>query len=91
MSDSEYTQSLWYETDSDVVCIVDQTLLPQQFLIRELNSLQDVCEAICVMRVRGAPLIGVTAAYGLSTLLFGKMQRAWRGPLRLYLIRAPQQ
>lgn len=65
MSDSEYTQSLWYETDSDVVCIVDQTLLPQQFLIRELNSLQDVCEAICVMRVRGAPLIGVTAAYGL--------------------------
>ena len=65
MSTTEYTQSLWYEIDSDSVCIVDQTLLPQEFAIRNLESLEEVCEAIEVMRVRGAPLIGVAAAYGV--------------------------
>jgi methylthioribose-1-phosphate isomerase len=46
--------------------IIDQTLLPHEFSIRTLNSAEDAAEAISVMRVRGAPLIGATAAYGLA-------------------------
>jgi methylthioribose-1-phosphate isomerase len=46
--------------------IIDQTRLPHAFVIRQLISLEDAAEAISVMRVRGAPLIGATAAYGLA-------------------------
>jgi methylthioribose-1-phosphate isomerase len=46
--------------------IIDQTLLPHRFEFRTLRTLDDAAEAIAVMRVRGAPLIGVTAAYGLT-------------------------
>ena len=48
------------------VDIIDQTLLPHQFSIRTLNCMEDAAEAICTMRVRGAPLIGATAAYGIA-------------------------
>jgi methylthioribose-1-phosphate isomerase len=48
------------------VGIIDQTLLPHQFLTRVLTTPQDAAEAIAAMRVRGAPLIGATAAYGLA-------------------------
>jgi methylthioribose-1-phosphate isomerase len=46
--------------------IIDQTRLPHEFVIRRLATLEDAAEAIHVMRVRGAPLIGATAAYGLA-------------------------
>jgi methylthioribose-1-phosphate isomerase len=46
--------------------IIDQTLLPERFELRRLHSLEDAAEAIGTMRVRGAPLIGVAAAYGLA-------------------------
>jgi methylthioribose-1-phosphate isomerase len=49
--------------------IVDQTRLPFEVVVRELRSLADAAEAIASMRVRGAPLIGVTAAYGLCLQL----------------------
>ena len=45
--------------------IIDQTLLPHHVEWRELSTLADAAEAIKVMRVRGAPLIGATAAYGM--------------------------
>lgn len=45
--------------------IVDQTFLPHQVAWRELETMEDAAEAIKVMRVRGAPLIGATAAFGL--------------------------
>ncbi len=45
--------------------IIDQTFLPHQVEWRELRTLEDAAEAIQVMRVRGAPLIGATAAFGL--------------------------
>lgn len=47
------------------VWILDQTLLPHEVVWRELRSLKEVAEAITVMRVRGAPLIGATAAWGM--------------------------
>jgi methylthioribose-1-phosphate isomerase len=45
--------------------IIDQTLLPHQVAWRDLSTMADAAEAIQVMRVRGAPLIGATAAFGL--------------------------
>jgi methylthioribose-1-phosphate isomerase len=52
--------------ENDVVQIVDQTHLPAKLVMRPLTTLGDAAEAIRSMRVRGAPLIGVTAAYGLA-------------------------
>ena len=49
-----------------VVRILDQTCLPHEVVHRSLNTLEDAAEAIRTMRVRGAPLIGVTAAYGMA-------------------------
>jgi len=51
--------------DGQTVWIIDQTLLPHRFEIVKLTSLDDAARAIKEMKVRGAPLIGATAAYGV--------------------------
>ena len=56
-------RTIWFE--NDVVKIIDQTKLPHQFIIKDLKTVKDTINAIKVMEVRGAPLIGATAAYGL--------------------------
>ena len=56
-------RTIWYE--GNVVKIIDQTKLPHRFIIKELNNVKDAINAIKIMEVRGAPLIGGTAAYGL--------------------------
>ena len=56
-------RTIWFE--NNLVKIIDQTKLPHQFIIKDLKSVQDSINAIKNMEVRGAPLIGVTAAYGL--------------------------
>jgi methylthioribose-1-phosphate isomerase len=48
---------------------VDQTRLPHEFVVTRLGSLDDAARAIRTMQVRGAPLIGVTAAYGVALAL----------------------
>ncbi len=53
-------------TRDGAVEIIDQTALPDRFVQRRLDNLAAVAEAITTMRVRGAPLIGVAAAYGLA-------------------------
>jgi len=55
--------------EGDSVAILDQTLLPHQHATRHLNSLADAAHAIRAMLVRAAPLIGVTAAYGIALAL----------------------
>ncbi len=62
-------RSIWLNKNSWSVDIIDQTRLPHEFIIRTLESMADAAEAISVMRVRGAPLIGATAAYGLVLAL----------------------
>lgn len=52
--------------DTRAASILDQTLLPHEVAWRQLRTLEDAAEAIQVMRVRGAPLIGATAAYGYA-------------------------
>ena len=56
-------RTIWFE--NNVVKIIDQTKLPHQFVIKDLKRVKDAINAIKVMEVRGAPLIGATAAYGL--------------------------
>jgi methylthioribose-1-phosphate isomerase len=56
-------KTIWFE--NNVVKIIDQTKLPHIFLIKELKTCDDAVNAIKNMEVRGAPLIGATAAYGL--------------------------
>jgi len=56
-------QTIWFE--NNVVKIIDQTKLPHKFIIKDLKTVKDAINAIKIMEVRGAPLIGATAAYGL--------------------------
>jgi methylthioribose-1-phosphate isomerase len=62
-------RTIWLSGDARTVDIIDQTLLPHDFRIVRLETLEDAARAIKTMQVRGAPLIGVTAAYGLCLSL----------------------
>lgn len=59
-------RSIWLNKNGWAADIIDQTRLPHGFVVKTLISMHDAAEAISVMRVRGAPLIGATAAYGLA-------------------------
>ena len=61
--DGKSYRTIWFE--NNVVKIIDQTKLPHQFIIKDLKTVKDSINAIKTMEVRGAPLIGATAAYGL--------------------------
>ena len=67
--DGKHWRSIWLEPDGWSVGIIDQTLLPHRFETARLTSLADAARAISTMQVRGAPLIGATAAYGLCLAL----------------------
>ncbi len=58
-------RAIWMDDDPRVVKVIDQRKLPFEFRICDLRSARDAHEAIADMVVRGAPLIGVTAAFGL--------------------------
>ena len=62
-------RSIWLADDGATVDVIDQTRLPFEFEILNLRCLADACTAIRDMVVRGAPLIGATAAYGLYLAL----------------------
>ena len=63
-------RTIWF--DNNIVKIIDQTKLPHQFIIKDLKTIKDSIDAIKNMEVRGAPLIGATAAYGLVLSLIEK-------------------
>src|SRR3954469_14213488 len=65
----KHTRSIWVEPDGWSVGIIDQTLLPHRFAMMRLSTLADAVHAIKSMQVRGAPLIGATAAYGICLAL----------------------
>ena len=62
-------RSIWREGEAASVVVVDQTLLPHRFETLRLENVADAIDAIKRMVVRGAPLIGVTGAYGLAMAL----------------------
>ena len=63
-------RTIWFE--DNLVKIIDQTKLPHKFIIKDLKNVKDAINAIKTMEVRGAPLIGATAAYGLVLSIIEK-------------------
>ena len=63
--ENEQYRSIWLNDSGLEVRIIDQTELPHRFVVRQLSNLEEVASAITSMQVRGAPLIGVAAAYGM--------------------------
>jgi methylthioribose-1-phosphate isomerase len=59
-------RTIWLADDGSTVEIIDQTQLPHALVVIPLRSMQEAARAILTMQVRGAPLIGATAAYGLA-------------------------
>jgi methylthioribose-1-phosphate isomerase len=58
-------RTIWFDEENKAVKIIDQTKLPHQFIIKDLKTIKDAINAIKTMEVRGAPLIGGAAAYGI--------------------------
>jgi methylthioribose-1-phosphate isomerase len=63
--DGKQTRPIWLAKDLQTVKIIDQRHLPHEFVVVDLKTADDAVSAIQEMYVRGAPLIGVTAAYGV--------------------------
>lgn len=59
-------RSLWWDDGQSALQIIDQRWLPHEFRVQQVDTLQAYATAISEMRVRGAPLIGATAAYGMA-------------------------
>jgi methylthioribose-1-phosphate isomerase len=64
--DGKHFRSIWLEPDGWSVGAVDQTKLPHEFVVARITSCDAAADAIRSMLVRGAPLIGSTAAYGMA-------------------------
>ena len=74
INSKEY-RTIWFE--NNIVKIIDQTKLPHIFEIKELKTVNDAINAIKIMEVRGAPLIGATAAYGLVLSILEKNDQSF--------------
>jgi methylthioribose-1-phosphate isomerase len=70
--EAQIMRTVWWEEDAhgEAVCMIDQSLLPQQTVILRLTHEEQVAEAISTLKVRGAPVIGVTAAFGIALSLY---------------------
>ena len=62
----KHYRSLWWDHDQNALQIIDQRWIPHDFRIQPVRTLEEYADAIVEMRVRGAPLIGATAAYGVA-------------------------
>jgi methylthioribose-1-phosphate isomerase len=64
--DGRHIRSIWLEPDGHTVSAIDQRRLPHQFVVAQLLTCDAAADAIRSMLVRGAPLIGATAAFGVA-------------------------
>jgi methylthioribose-1-phosphate isomerase len=82
MSDNQQqrVRTVWWEEDAEgvAVCIVDQSLLPQNVIYLRLRHEQQVADAITTLKVRGAPAIGVTAAFGMALAVYRLLEERSR-------------
>ena len=78
-------RTIWPHPDGKTVEIIDQTQLPHVFVTVTLSSTKQAAEAIRSMQVRGAPLIGATAAYGIAFAMREAVERAGFWAPLLYL------
>src|SRR5580700_9769757 len=67
--DGKPMRTIWVEPDGWSVGVIDQTALPHRFATTRLTTVDETAEAIRSMVIRGAPLIGATAAYGICLAL----------------------
>ncbi len=65
-------RTIWFDEKKQTVKIIDQTKLPHNFIIKDLKTVKDIINAIKIMEVRGAPLIGGAAAYGIVLAIIEK-------------------
>ena len=70
------TRTIWVASDGRTVEIIDQTRLPHEFKVVKLENLTQAAFAISEMQVRGAPLVGATAAYGMCLAMMGSTSDA---------------
>jgi methylthioribose-1-phosphate isomerase len=84
VNDTHY-RSIWRSPTSRQINIIDQTRLPHHFEIMTLSNVTDAFNAIADMHVRGAPLIGATAAYGLALALADECSESHRQSASTYL------
>jgi hypothetical protein len=64
--DGRHFRAIWLDSDGWSVGAIDQRMLPHEFIVARLTTCAEAAEAIRNMLVRGAPLIGATAAYGMA-------------------------
>src|SRR5262250_1253188 len=64
--DGKHFRSIWRDADGWSVSAIDQRRLPHEFVVARLTNCTEAAEAIRSMLVRGAPLIGATAAFGMA-------------------------
>src|SRR5271168_1011859 len=64
--DGKHFRSIWLEPDGWSVGAIDQRRLPHELVVARLTTCEEAAHAIRSMMVRGAPLIGATAAYGMA-------------------------
>jgi methylthioribose-1-phosphate isomerase len=81
--DGKSYRTIWLGADDTTVQAIDQTLLPHRFVIRDFHTVEDAEKAIRTMIVRGAPLIGAAAAYGMALAMAAdpsdtNLERAYR-------------
>ncbi len=81
--DGRHFRSIWLEPDGRSVAAIDQRRLPHEFVVARLTDCEAAAEAIRAMLVRGAPLIGATAAYGMALAMCADgsdaaLERAYR-------------
>ena len=65
-------RTIWLEDDGAGVGIIDQTVLPHALVTLTLTNLDQAAHAIRSMQVRGAPLIGAAAAYGMAARCYSQ-------------------
>ncbi len=70
--DGRHFRSIWVEGDGWTIAAIDQRRLPHEFVVARMTTCEEAAEAIRSMLVRGAPLIGATAAYGIALAMRGE-------------------
>src|ERR1044071_9145919 len=85
----QHTRTIWIEADGVTVGTIDQTVLPYRYATLRLETVADAARAIKTMQVRGAPLIGAVAAYGVALALREDASDAAPPPAHALLIAPP--
>jgi methylthioribose-1-phosphate isomerase len=60
------TATIWWDRGTESICYIDQTLLPEKYIIVECRSIGQLATAIKRLEIRGAPALGVAGAYGIA-------------------------